>query len=101
MLFLNTNVFKFINKLYKHSSKCDDQQQFKDIVEAAMVSTPEGFNDNSHRYPMTPTPVKTQSAENHCVFSLTYQMQKKLLSVKLDMINRISRQLKQEIHHGH
>ena len=29
-----------INKLYKHSVKCDDQQQFKYILEAAMFSTP-------------------------------------------------------------
>ena len=36
-----------INKLYKHYGKCDDQQQFKGILEADMVSTPEGFTDNS------------------------------------------------------
>ena len=30
-----------IKKLYKHALKCDDQQQFKDILEASMVSTPE------------------------------------------------------------
>ena len=30
-----------IKKLYKNSVKCDDQQQFKDIIEATMVSTPE------------------------------------------------------------
>ena len=30
-----------IKKLYKQAGKCDDQQQFKDIIETAMVSTPE------------------------------------------------------------
>ena len=30
-----------IKKLYKQAGKCDDQQQFKDILEDAMVSTPE------------------------------------------------------------
>ena len=36
-----------IKKLYKHSGKCDDQQQFKDILEDAIVYTPEGFTNNS------------------------------------------------------
>ena len=35
-----------IKKLYKSSVKCDDQQQYKAIIESAMVSTPEGFTDN-------------------------------------------------------
>ena len=29
-----------IKKLYKQSGKCDDQQQFKDILEDDMVSNP-------------------------------------------------------------
>ena len=33
-----------IKEIYQHSGKCDDQQQFKDILEAAMVSTPEEFS---------------------------------------------------------
>ena len=40
----NTALFEHkcpqnIKKLYKHSGKCDDQQQFKDTTEGAMVST--------------------------------------------------------------
>ena len=42
-----------IKKLYKTAGKCDDQQQYKDIIEAEMVSTPEGGTDNSL---MTPNP---------------------------------------------
>ena len=42
-----------IKKLYKTAGKCDDQQQYKAIIEAEMVSTPEGFTDNSL---MTPNP---------------------------------------------
>ena len=42
-----------IKKGYKQSGKCDNQQKFKDILEAAMVSTPEGFIDNSPIYPMS------------------------------------------------
>ena len=30
-----------IKKLYKRSSKCDNQQQLKDIIEFDVVSTPE------------------------------------------------------------
>ena len=61
---------KNINKLYKHAGKCDNQKQFKDIIESAMVSTPEGFNNNSPRSPMKPTPVKKLSAtKSLCIFT--------------------------------
>ena len=40
-----------IKKLYKTGGKYDDQHQYKDILEAEMVSTPEVCNDN---IPMTP-----------------------------------------------
>ena len=40
-------------KIYKRAGKWDDQQQFKDILEAAMVSTPEGFTDDDTITPMT------------------------------------------------
>ena len=42
--------------------KYDGQQQFKDILEDTMVSTPKGFTNNSPKSPMTPTPVKRPSA---------------------------------------
>ena len=42
-----------INKLYKYSVKCDDQLQFKEILESSMVSTTEIFTDNN---PMSPGP---------------------------------------------
>ena len=59
-----------IKKWYKHARKCDDQQQFKDILESAMVSTPECLFNNSPRYPMNPTPVKKPSAKKSlCLFT--------------------------------
>ena len=59
-----------INKLYKQAGKCDDQQQVKDILEADMVSTTEGFNDNSPRSTTTPTPVKKPSdRKSLCIFT--------------------------------
>ena len=46
-----------IKKLYKQAGKWDDQNQFKDILEAVMVSTPEGDTNNSPISPITSTPV--------------------------------------------
>ena len=42
-----------IKKIYKQAGKCDDHQQFKYILEAAMVSIPEGFTNGSPISPMT------------------------------------------------
>ena len=36
-----------INESYKSAGKFDEQQQYKAILEAAMVSTPEFFTENS------------------------------------------------------
>ena len=47
-----------IKKIYQHAGKCDDQKNLKDIIDAAMMSTPEGVTDNSPDVPMTSTPVK-------------------------------------------
>ena len=59
-----------IKKLYKQAGKCDDQQQFKYILDAAIVSTPEGFTKNSPISPMTSTPVKKPSAQKSlCLFT--------------------------------
>ena len=67
---MNKNVLKTFIKLYKQYDKCDDQQQFKDILEAAMVSTPEGFTKNSPIYPMKSSPVKKPIARKSlCVFT--------------------------------
>ena len=45
-----------IKKLYKTAGKCDHQQQYKDIIEADMVLTPEGCTDN---IPITPNQYET------------------------------------------
>ena len=65
-----TNSLQNINKLYKHAGKCDYQQQLKYIIEAAMVSNPEGFTNNCPRSPTTPTPVKkTSTIKSLCLFT--------------------------------
>ena len=50
-----------IKKIYQHAGKCDDQQNLKDIIDADIISTPEGVTDNSPNVHMTSTPVKNCS----------------------------------------
>ena len=42
-----------IKKIYQHAGKFDDQKNLKDILEAAQLSTPDGFTDNSPNVHMT------------------------------------------------
>ena len=66
-----------IKKWYKKAGKCEDQQKFKDILEAAMVSTTEVFTNNSPISPMTSTPVKKQSARKSlCLFTNILEVKK-------------------------
>ena len=59
-----------IKKIYQHAGKCDDQQNLKDIIDADMVSTPEGVTYNSPNAPMTSTPVNKPSASKSlCLFT--------------------------------
>ena len=51
-----------IKKLYKSSVKCDDQNNYKEIIEVAMVYTPEGFTENSPISPSQYVTVKNPSA---------------------------------------
>ena len=73
--FSNSDIFEHrciqnIKKLYKHAGKCDGQQQFKDILEADMVSNPEVFTNNSPISPMNSTPVKKpRSRKSLCLFT--------------------------------
>ena len=47
-----------------------DQQNLKDILEAAILYIPEGFTDNSHNIPMPSTQVKKPSARKSlCLFT--------------------------------
>ena len=51
-----------IKNIYQHSGKCDDQQNLKGILESALLSTPEGFLDNSPNVLITSTTFKKPSA---------------------------------------
>ena len=59
-----------MKKLYKQAGKCKHKQKFKDIIEAAMVYTTEGFTINSTMSPRKSTPVKKPSARKSlCMFT--------------------------------
>ena len=51
-----------IKKIYQHASKCDDQKNLKDIIDAAILSIPEGVTDTSPNVHMSSKPVKKPSA---------------------------------------
>ena len=53
-----------IKKLYKYAGKYEDQQQYKDILEAATISTPEGLIYNSPIDVVTLGTMKKLSARN-------------------------------------
>ena len=57
-----------IKKIYQHAGNCDDQQNLKDIIDAAILSTPEGVADNNPNVRMTAIPVKNQVLGNHCIY---------------------------------
>ena len=59
-----------IKKIYQHAGKCDDQQNLKDIIYAAILSTSEGVIDNSPNVHMASKPVKKPSARKSlCLFT--------------------------------
>ena len=36
-----------IKKIYQQAGKCDDQKNIKDIIDASIISTPDGVTDHS------------------------------------------------------
>ena len=59
-----------IKNIYQHTGKCDDQQNLKDIIDAAIISIPEGVTDNSPNVNMISTPVKKPSTRKSlCLFT--------------------------------
>ena len=86
-------------KLYKQSDKCDNKKQFKDILKDDMVYATEGFTDNIPISPMISTQVKKSCAQKSlCLFTNILDV-KKMLPVKLEMLNLSSRKSHTEIHH--
>ena len=84
-----------IKKLYKHAGKCDNQQQFKYILESDMVSTPEVFNDESPIYPMISTPVNKSSARKSlCLFTNILDVKKRTATRQVGADKSKSKEIK-------
>ena len=63
-------MFEQHKKFYQHAGKCDDQQNLKDIIDAAILSTPEGVTDNSPNVHLSSSPVKKPSVrKSMCLFT--------------------------------
>ena len=57
-------------KKNQHAGKCDDQQNLKDIIDAAILYNPEGATDNSPNIHMKSKPVEKPSARKSlCLFT--------------------------------
>ena len=77
---MHIDVCKNINKLYKFTVKCDDQQQYKAILGAAIISIPEVFTETNPISPGLYATVKILMQGNHSLNFLTYWIFKKKLS---------------------
>ena len=67
-----------IKKIYQYAGKCNDKKNLKDIIDAAIISTPEGVTDNSPNVHMTSTPVKKPSvSKSLCLFTNILDVQPK------------------------
>ena len=62
--------FNNTKKIYQHAGNCDDQQNLKDILDAAMVYTPQEVTDVSPSLRITQTTVKKLSdRKSLCLFT--------------------------------
>ena len=68
-----------IKEIYQHAGKCYDQQNLRDILDSAMVSTPEEIIDDSPSLTMTKTTVKKPSASKSlCLFTKIFDVNKRI-----------------------
>ena len=73
-----------IKYIYQHAGKCDDQQNLKDIIGAAMVSTIEVITDDSPSFLKIPTTVKKQnSRKSLCLFTNTFDVRNKTSKLRV------------------
>ena len=67
-----------LTNIYQHTGKCDDKQNLEDILDAAIVSTPEDDTYESTGLPMTSTPViKSSARKSLCLFTNIFDVKKK------------------------
>ena len=63
-----------IKKIYQHAGKCDDQQSFKDIIDAANYLLQRESQIIVPTFIWHQNQQKNQVLGNHCVYSQTYWM---------------------------
>ena len=75
-----------IKKLYTSAGRFDDKQQYKTIIEAAMLSTTEGFTDNN---PMSPghyvTVINPSARKSLCLVTEVLDVKKKTTVFWIDV----------------
>ena len=77
-----------IKKIYQYAGKCEDQQNLNYILEAALLSTPEGFTDNSPNVHMPSSTVKKPSAtQSLCLYTIYWMLNLKQQNVVLWLHN--------------
>ena len=73
-----------IKNIHQHAGKCDDQKNLKDILDANMMSTPEGVIYDNPNEPMTSTPFKKPSARKSlCLFTHILNVKKKTAKIRV------------------
>ena len=78
-----------IKNIYQHAGKCDDQQNIKDIIDDAIISTPEGVTYNSPDVPTKSTPAKKKSARKSlCLFTNILDVKPKTAKRRLWLKNQ-------------
>ena len=58
-----------IKIIHQHAGKCDDQQNLRDIIDAAMVYTPDEVTVVITSFHITQTKVKTSAGKSLCLFT--------------------------------
>ena len=71
------NFLNDIKNIHQHAVKCDDQKKLKDVLDAAMVSTPEEITHYSHSLHMNQTTVKTSTSKSQCLFTSIFDVKNK------------------------
>ena len=84
-----------IKNIDQHAGKCNNKQNLKDILDYAMMSTPEDVRYDSPSLPMTSTPVKKSSARKSlCLFTNIFYVKKKTAKRRIGAVKSKSRAMK-------
>ena len=73
---INIHVWKRSKNNYTSSGKCNDQQKYKAIIEAEMVSTPEIIKKDNTMSPGPSVTFRNPVQENQSICLLTFWMSK-------------------------